>query len=254
MIIIRSWHKISKSNRQTLAERHNPREKYRNYTPKKYPYFLLVFLDLFWSLFTVIFLLLQLSVPTLVIFSFSMWSDLLTKTMIFSTTIALVLLKLLRSPIKRVKFFVKLKMICKKKKYTLQFKNISPKTLFSFSNESDIEVKTDKKIYEIMFVPSRKRLTILVFDNREEVKIVTGFLRNKIKDALGLIKKEKIKKYGFQSSKSAEKILLLNPVPFDIYIFDSDQRKLILGGSGDKIFDYTIHTGSSFIREIEKRG
>ncbi len=245
---------FSEERQQILAKRHNPREYYRNYSPTKYPYFLLVLLDIILTFLTVVFLLFQLSVPALVIFSFCCWSDLLTKTVIFCICITLLLSKLLRAPIKRIGFILKLKRICKKGRYSLEFKNISPKTLFSFSNQVDIKLKTDNKTYELMFMPSIKRLTILIFEKYGEVRIVTGFLRNRIKDALGLTMREKCKKYGFNGSKDSEKILLLNPVPFEIYSLDLYQKKLIPSGSGDKIFEYTLHTGSSFIREIEKRG
>ena len=174
-----------------MANRHNPRESYRNYTPKKYPYFLLILLDVFLTLFTVAFLLLQLSVPALVIFSFCRWSSLLTKTAIYFTSVVLMLSKLLRVPMKRFVFILKLKRTCKKEQYTVKSKNTFAKTLFSFSNKVDVIVETDTKTYEMMFIPSIRRTTRLIFEKRGEVKIVTGFTRSRIKDALGLKKREK---------------------------------------------------------------
>ena len=58
--------------------------------------------------------------------------------------------------------------------------------------------------------------------------------------------------YGFDSRTDAKKILLLNPVPFEFYYWNTETSRLTFGGNGDSFFGYTAYTGTGFINMLSR--
>ena len=76
--------KLSREEKRAMRVKDaNPREPFRTYDGKPYPYFLIVIQDFCVSVVMTVILILWLSAPALGIAAFILWSDLLTKILIF---------------------------------------------------------------------------------------------------------------------------------------------------------------------------
>ena len=82
---------------------------------------------------------------------------------------------------------------------------------------------------------------------------MTGIVRNRFKEAMGLNEpRVRVKPFGFESktrstTKAVKKVVLLNPVPYELYYFDKKDGKTVQGGSGTEFFGYVAYSGSGFI-------
>lgn len=158
----------------------------------------------------------------------------------------------------RRKFIRRLKKICKKSNFKLTFKRGFWSGLRFHSDGLDLTVETGQKMYCVKFIPSKK-LSHVIFYDRETVKIRTNITRSHFKLVLGFNDpKTKMVKFGFANakapctSKEIENIVLLNPVPLDMFRRDADGA-VIATGNGYKFYDYTLYGGSGFINALARQ-
>jgi len=245
--------KLSREEKRAIRIKDaNPREPFRTYDGKPYPYFLIVIQDFCVSVVMTVFMALLLSVPVLGITAFVLWSDLLTKIFMFSALGIWLFLALTRTVRKRLIFLSRLKRLCRKKGYRLDFYRNLLFPLKRITNRVDLAVEARGKVYEVMLFPARRRLVKYRFLKEGEAELETRFLKNRIKTIYNIKPRIKTVKYGFEGANGAEKILLLNPVPYEMYYFDKNDFKVYSCGSGAEFFGYTAYSGSGFIKMLER--
>ena len=244
--------------RQKRIKEHAARQSWRNYDGTYMSYFSIVFTETlvavfavaFYSLFIVAFIAGILGLAT---------SSYLMGTFIFGGFFAVLVTPHLRRLIKRRKFVKRLERICDKSGYRIYRYRNALTTLYRPDGQSDFAVETRDTVYECMFFPAPRRLSILRFDRPGEVCVVTGIVRNRFKEVLGLNEpRVRVKPFGFESNtksttKKVQKVVLLNPVPYELYYFDKKDGKTVQGGSGTEFYDYVAYSGSGFINTL-KRG
>ncbi len=156
---------------------------------------------------------------------------------------------------KRKKFIRKLKRVCKKNNFRLEFHRSFSKGMKFNTQGLDFTVKTNAGIWCARFLTC-KRKSNLVFEDKNTITVQTNIFTNKIKEVYGLSQKKHIRMdYSFNdalptSSLPVVRALILNPAPFSIFKKDSDG---VIGttGNGEQMYGcYTVFTGSGFISTI----
>ncbi|MBQ9163026.1 MAG: hypothetical protein IJX74_07115 [Clostridia bacterium] len=158
---------------------------------------------------------------------------------------------------KRRKFLRKLKKACRKCNFKLTYMRGFFSALCFHSDGLDFTVETGERLYCVKFLPSKK-LSHVVFLDKNTVQIKTNITRNVFKLVLGFNEPRVTdKKFGFadtalpHTNKKAVKAVVLNPVPLDMFRRDSDGA-VIVTGSGQEFYDYTLYSGSGFINTLTR--
>jgi len=238
-----------KERLERYERKHMEREGYRNYSGKQYSLLYMVVTDILSTLFGIF-----------VVAFCAVWIalgvyGLIGSNILFGTIVVLwlslfVLWCVFRPFFKRRAFVGKLKRVCKKNKFRVRFYTNPLRSVRGFTNRLDFTVDTGKYIYDVMFMAPSRKYTRLRFEKPDEVKIVTGYTKSRIKLILGLKERVRVKKYGFESSPKAKKIILLNPAPREMYYYDKRDDRVVMGGSGADFFGYYAFTGTAFINYI----
>ncbi len=155
-----------------------------------------------------------------------------------------------RIPRKRAAFFRKLKRACKKNNYKLIFKRSFFQSLFWTNDDKlDFIVKAGEWTYYVKLFGAQNRKSDVTFSQSGELIYRKLRLKNSVTVILNLKPKIKTKKIIFPSvpeDKKAVKVILLNPVPTEIY-----KKKIngdtVMSGNCDEVFGYTVYTGTGFI-------
>ena len=241
---------MSKKERRELRIREfASREGYRNYSGKKHSYFMVVLIESIAGIIGVAFFALMFFA-----FTIGMWgliqADILIGTIVCTVVYSYLLWRGFRPLIKRIAFVSKLRRVCKKNRFKLHIYGSPIRHLRYFSNRADFAVEAGGELYEGMFVPAPRKVMMLRFEREGEVKIVTRYIKSRIKFILGVREYVRVRKYGFEASKNAKKILLLSPAPRDLYYFDLHDKAVVPGDTGVSFFGYTAYSASGFIGHI----
>ena len=164
---------------------------------------------------------------------------------------------LLRKVRKRIKFLFRLRRICKKYGFKLEWKRNFFSGLRFNKCGLDFTVDTGKKIWCVRFFTTPKYLSHIIFVDKRSIQIKTSIIKSRLGFVLGL-NKSKVKhvEYTFDDcvesdTKKIEKAILLNPVPHDIFKKDYDGA-IIPIGTGERIHGYTIFSGSGFLENLRR--
>ena len=244
--------------RERRIKQHLARQSWRNYGEGYMSYFSIVFTETMVSIFAVWFYALFVVAFVVGILGLAFSSHLMG-TLIFGGAFAAILTPPLRRLVKRRRFVKRLDKACKQNGFKLYRYRSALTSLYKSGGVPDFAVETGDSVYECMFYPAPRRLSVLRFDKPGEVCVVTGIVRNRFKEVLGMNDpRARVKPFGFDSNtkittKKLQKVVLLNPVPYELYYFDKKDGKTVQGGSGTQFFDYIAYSGSGFINTI-KRG
>jgi len=164
---------------------------------------------------------------------------------------------LLRSLRKRMIFLQKLKAKCKKCGFKIEKKRGVFRGLKLNKEGFDlIIISPHTRYYVRFFTPRRHRSHITVCDENT-VEIKTNIHNSRWKFILGL-DKVKVRKMAYayndkvnEGVLSAKKVLLVNPVPNNMFKKDSSGAVIPIG-TGEKLYDYTIFSGTGFINELQR--
>ena len=241
----------AEEKRKMRIARSNPREGYRNFSPKRYPYFLIVFWDIFTTIWISAILILIATPPFLWIYSFARWADILTKTVGGILISVAVLRVLLRNPVKRFFFVLRLKRFCKRNGLKIFMGTSLFRHVFSVGKGSDLLIESANVKYEIKLLPARRKYIKFYFYKNGLLICESGLLKLRF---LAPWQRPHYSRhfYGFDSRTDAKKILLFNPVPFEFYYWNTETSRLTFGGNGDSFFGYTAYTGTGFINMLSR--
>ena len=164
----------------------------------------------------------------------------------------------MRRLFKRLNFMRKLRRTCRRNGMRLYIYRGALRSLYHAGNRPDFAVECGDTVYECMFFPCRRRLTILRFQDSGKVKIVTGILRSRLKEAMGLNEHVRERDFGFEpltsiSNHTLIKAVILHPVPYQLFYYDKKDGCMTEGGSGSEVFGYTLFSSTGFINELTRR-
>jgi len=161
-------------------------------------------------------------------------------------------------PRRRIGFQRKLKRLCKKNKFRLEYKREFFKSLFwSDKKEVDFILKAGKYTYFVKYATPKKPLSSMTFLSKDEIRYTKHARKNTFSLILGFKDKSKILKINFpdyikSNDKYHEKIIIVNPNPRDILV-KNDQGAVVPTGSGERIYGYTIYTGKGFLDAVYRK-
>ena len=175
----------------------------------------------------------------------------------FIVTALFVYFKLCRKLRKRAKFMRKLKRRCRKLGYKITVYRSFLKGLKLNKSGFDLTVNTGSKLWCIRFFTPPKYLCHLVILSKDRIQLKTNLTKSHFKFILGF-NNTKIKEldYSFKdelpnTGKKAERALILNPVPHELFKKDEDGA-VIPTGTGSRMYGYTIFTGTGFLETLER--
>ena len=238
-------------------KKHAARQGWRNYGEGRVTVFSVVFTETLVTVFGLFFYSLFIIAFVTGFLGMAMMSSLMSVLM-FGGLFAALMTPHLRRLLKRRRFIKKLNKACDKNGYRLYRYRNALTSLYRPDGESDFAVETRDAVYECMFYPAPRRLSVLRFDAPGEVKIVTGIVRNRFKEVLGLNEpRVRVKPFGFESktkstTKKIVKVVLLNPVPYELYYYDKKDGKTVQGGSGTEVYGYVAYSGNGFINTLDR--
>lgn len=171
--------------------------------------------------------------------------------------LVILILPFLRSFFKRAKFLRTVKGFKKNNKGVIVSQLTKPySTLFYISNQTDLRIETEYDNFEILFFPVKGKHKRVMFNSDGKSAVVFSPIPlGKFGYILGL--KPKTKRIDIEyktdcnGDKTMHKVVLLNPVPLEIAVFDKPGRPVRVSGPGEKLDDYYIDNTSSLFRRIE---
>lgn len=158
---------------------------------------------------------------------------------------------------KRAKFIRKLRKQCRKFGYAFELKRSFLKGLRFNKKGIDLIVHTPYKRWYVRFMTPKRHRSHITILSKTEIEIKTNVTRNAIKAVLGLGNmKTKYVDYSFDEEfksdrMDTQKVLLVNPVPLDMFKRDRDGARIPIG-TGEKIYDYIMYSGSGFINALDR--
>ena len=158
---------------------------------------------------------------------------------------------------KRLRFILKLRRKCRELGYKLSFTRGFFKALKLNGEGFDLTVDTGKKLWCVRFFTPKKYLSHLTFIDRNSIEIKTNITKSHFKFILGLnnVNVRRIS-YSFSDEPlpyhaKSVKALIVNPVPHDVFKKDPDGAVIPIG-TGERLYDYTMYTGSGFIEALRR--
>ena len=171
--------------------------------------------------------------------------------------LVILILPILRSFKKRFKLLRTIKQFQKENKSIDVIQLTKPySSLFYSSGQTDTRIETEYDVFEIMFFPTNGKYKRVMFYSDGKLAIIFSPIPlGKFGTIIGLkprIKRRDIEfKTDYSGDKTIHKILLLNPVPLEIAVFEKPGRPVRVSGPGEQIADYNIDNTSSLTRRIE---
>jgi hypothetical protein len=209
------------------------------------------------KILTVLVLAIQLSLILLVTFMLAFYTDVLVATVLFIILFSIFFFNATKLVRRRASFLRKLKKLCKQNKYRLQFKRGFFKALtWAKDDDVDFTVKAGKYTYYVKFATSKRYLSSFTFLAKDQMKYTKIARRNRFTIILDF--KDKIQTLPIEFPKGIDekdkytvKAILINPAVMNIERKGSD-GVVIPTGSGEKLFGYTIYTGTGFIETLKR--
>lgn len=246
--------------RRKRVREHYARQRYRAYgVDQNLTYGSVVYRETLISVFAVIFFALyviMLAAGVAAIIYATRFSAVLTVAVAIAATVIL-LFPPLKRIIRRKRFMGKLGRLVESHGFTLYLYRNPLRSLWRDGGCSDFAVECGGRVYECMFFPCRRRLTVLRFEKPGRVSVVSGIVKSRLKEAMGLRARVRERDFGFEpripaGGHTVVKVVLLNPVPYRMYCLDRRDERVAEGGSGSEAFGYTFYNASGLLREIER--
>lgn len=206
---------------------------------------------------TVFFLGVELGLILFITFLFAFYTDVLVATTLFIVLFSIFFFNATKLIRRRARFLRRLKRACKKNGYALEFKRGFFKSLtWAKGDALDFTVKAGKWTYYVKLATSRRFLASFTFASKNQMKYTKIPRHNRFTIILDCKEKIYTMPIAFPAElddkdKYSVKAILINPAVMNIYKKGSDGSTLPTG-SGEKLFGYTIYTGTGFIETLKR--
>ena len=206
----------------------------------------------------ILLLLLMASYFLQVIPAFYKYTGVLVPTLFNLLVATVILVFATRTLRKRLKFECKLKKLCRDKGYLIE-RNVSMLKSLRFVTEGHhFIIETPKVRFVVRYMTFRKHHTKITFRSNKEVDMTVNLNASKstLKVLFGIKEKTKAFHFDFDEKfydrdKEVRKIVLMNPVPFEVNYINKD-GVFSPTGSGQEMFGFTIYNGSGFLSMLRE--
>lgn len=206
---------------------------------------------------TILFLASELSILAMVTVAFAIYTSVLIATIMFIIAGSLIFFHNTKLPRRRLSFLRKLKKEAKANGIELEFRRGFFKSFtWSEKDEIDFVARAGKWTYYVKFATTKRFWSSFLFVSKNEMKHIKLARRGNL--AIIFNSKNKIKdlKIVFPADIDADdkysvKAILINPAVMNIERKSPDGAT-VPTGSGEKLFGYTIYTGSGFIETLKR--
>ncbi len=204
--------------------------------------------------------LLLISELALILITTSMlafYTDVLIATILFIILFSIFFYNATKLLRRRASFIRKLKKTCKVNGYRLNVKRGFFKALTWAEDSSvDFTVKAGKWTYYVKFATSKRYLSSFTFISKNQMKYTKIARKNRFSIIFDLRDRTHIMPIEFpmgidDNDKYTVRAILINPAVMNIEKKGSD-GVVIPTGSGEKMFGYTIYTGTGFIETLKR--
>ena len=199
----------------------------------------------------------EFAILALVTYAFAVYSGVLIATIMFVIAFSIFFFHNTKLQRKRLSFLRKLKKTAKKNGIELEFRRGFLKSLvWSGKDDVDFVAKAGKWTYYVKFATTKRFLSSFLFVSNNEMKYIKLARRGNLAVIFNSKNKIKTWKIEFPSEinegdKYSVKTILINPAVMDIERKSPDGAT-VPTGSGEKLFGYTIYTGSGFIETLKR--
>ena len=213
--------------------------------------------NFFAKAFTVIFLAIELAILMVGTVMLAFYTDILVATTIFIVLFSLLFFNATKLVRRRAKFWRKLKKTCNENRYRLKIERGFFKSLsWADGGKVDFTVKAGKYTYYVKMATSKRYLSGYTFVSKNEMKYTKIARRNIFTTILDFKNKTYSMPIEFpkgidDNDKHTVRAILINPMVMNVEKKGSD-GVIIPTGSGEKLFGYTIYTGTGFIETLKR--
>ena len=213
--------------------------------------------NFFAKVWTVLFLFVELGIIIFITFMCAFYTDTLIATVFFIILFSIFFFNATKLIRRRAKFIRRLKKACKQNGYELEFKRGFFKSLSWAKGEAlDLTVKAGRWTYYVKFATSKRFLAGFTFVSKNQMKYTKIARHNRFTLILDFKDKIYTMPIAFpkdidENDKYSVKAILINPAVMNVEKKGSD-GVVVPTGSGEKLFGYTIYTGSGFIETLKR--
>ncbi len=206
---------------------------------------------------TVMLMVTELAIIFVVTFMLAFYTDILVATVLFLVLFSIFFYNATKLLRRRAGFIRKLKKCCKKNGYQIEFKRSFVKSFsWAHGDAVDFVLKAGKWTYYVKLATSKRFLSSYTFISKNEMKYTKIARHNRFAIILDFKDKTKSLPIAFpkdvpDDDKYTVKAILINPAVMNVERKGSD-GVIIPTGSGEKLFGYTIYTGTGFIETIKR--
>lgn len=177
--------------------------------------------------------------------------DILPYILLFFLVVMIILriLRYIKAFFKRKSFVKNLKKICKEREYKIEIRQNPYKSIFISSSEPAILVYTKEKVYAVYFFTALRRDSALKFYDENYAEFWHYIMKQMPPLRRG--KYYSLSDITIENNDlPVEKILLVNPAPFQIYKGSSKGSEVV--DNNEKMFGYTLYAGTGFCNMIDR--
>lgn len=204
----------------------------------------------------------------------------MSEIILFILTVILVIFayKVVRSVTKRIFLVTKLKELKKTSDAKIKYHTLPFFSLLRFSEKPEITVEIGNRVYLIRLIGASSKHRRVHFASpeytvttkgrrftsgvrmvyagratirRRAVKVQAQSLPQKI-GKVRLLPKLKIQNEEQLRGKTAVPVLIFNPAPHDVTYVTPEKNRVLAAFTGDKVYDHTIFTASTFVIYAER--
>lgn len=234
---------------------------YRSYgVTKRYNPVTIKLKNFFARLVTLFVLSFYLFVLLIVFFFFWWFSGELIATVVTLILGTVIYLVTTRVPRARRRFVKKLKKLCRKQKFKLEFKRGFWQSMtWADEGKTDFILHAGKYTYYVRYATATKSNSTMTFMSETQLVYTKHPRNNKYTIIFDFKDKRKTMKISFpddidRNDKYSIKAILINPVPMDIEKKGDYTKGIEPTGTGEKLFGYTIFNGTGFLEELKRNG
>ena len=213
--------------------------------------------DFFAKALTATLLAIELMLISITAFMLAFYTDVLVGTLVFIILFSIFFFNATKLLRRRAIFVSRLKKTCKQNRYRLQFQRGFFKAMtWAEDSAVDFTVKAGRYTYYVKFATSKRFLSSFTFVARDKMKYTRIARHNRFSIIFDCKDKTYTMPIEFPSGiddkdKYTVRAILINPAVMNIEKKGSD-GVIIPTGSGEKLFGYTIFTGTGFIETIKR--
>lgn len=211
---------------------------------------------LFWVLGT-----LSLAATLAIANFFLYYPEIWVKVLLSAFLVVLLLIRLTRTIRKRAKFTRKLKRMCRKNNYRIDWIQNFLQSLVWSGNREDFILETPNCLYFVRYLTVRKYRSTVYLEGEDRIKLVKRPLQNKFTVIFDIQPRAKYYPLDFSLShvdglstngRPVVKAMIINPVCEEMY-YKKKEGGYEITGNGGFHFGFSVFTANGFLEAV-KRG